>query len=233
MGPDVLLAALELESNPDAPGVVMTLTGAGIAVFLLLLFNWVVGHALTVAHEGGHALMTVLLGGKVESVTTKSDLTGLTISSHPKGWGRLDGAMLSASGYIAPPLFGLAAAVALGHGKPLVVLWTTIVLLAILLPSSRNLFSFFTIVTFGTIMVLVAVRGDSQFQLISATAWTWLLLAGGLFTLIDHFEQGSDFSDISENWLGPMFFAIVYTLLTLVIIVEAGLILVGAKEPWI
>ena len=229
----VLQAVLEVESNPDAPGVVATATGAGIALFLLVVLRFVTGHTVTLFHEAGHAFTAVLLGGEAKSLKIMSDQTGVTSTDHPEGWKPFDFAILAGSGYIAPPLFGLAATQALAHGLPQVVIWGSVVILAILLPSARSLFTFFTIVTLGTVFVVVATRGDDQYLLLSAVAWTWILIAGGLLQVFEDFDGASDFKRISKKFIGPMFWALLYTALIIVVMIEAGLILVGAKDPYV
>jgi hypothetical protein len=228
-----LLAELQVETNPDAPGVVATATGAGIALFLLVLLRFVTGHTVTLFHEAGHAFTAVLLGGEAKSLKIMSNQTGVTGTVHPEGWKPFDFAILAGSGYIAPPLFGLAAAQALAHDLPQVVIWGTVVILAVLLPSARSLFTFFTIVTLGTVFVVVGTRGDDQYLLLSALAWTWILIAGGLFQVFEDFDGASDFDRISKKYLGPMFWALLYTVLIVVVVIEAGLVLVGAKEPFL
>jgi hypothetical protein len=58
----------------------------------------------TWVHECGHAAMTVLLGGSVQSITIEPDTSGLTLSRIPES--RLDAALVASSGYLGASVVG-------------------------------------------------------------------------------------------------------------------------------
>ena len=70
---------------------------AGILVYPIRLF-------VTFIHEGGHALMTLLTGGAVQSLTIASDGSGLTYSAST-GW--FASLLVSSAGYLGTTFFGV------------------------------------------------------------------------------------------------------------------------------
>src|SRR5580765_7029300 len=60
---------------------------------------------VTFIHESSHALMAVLTGGSVQSLTISADTSGLTYSA-PSGW--FGGLLTSSAGYIGTTVFGVA-----------------------------------------------------------------------------------------------------------------------------
>jgi len=59
---------------------------------------------VTFIHESSHALMAVLTGGSVQSLTISADTSGLTYSA-PSGW--FGGLLTSSAGYIGTTVFGV------------------------------------------------------------------------------------------------------------------------------
>jgi hypothetical protein len=70
---------------------------AGILVYPIRLF-------VTFIHEGGHALMSLLTGGSVQSLTIASDGSGLTYSASPSWLGSI---LTSSAGYLGTTFFGV------------------------------------------------------------------------------------------------------------------------------
>ncbi len=63
---------------------------------------------ITIAHEGGHALVAVLTRRKLRGIRLHSDTSGVTLTrGRPTGPGMV---LTAAAGYIAPSLVGLGAA---------------------------------------------------------------------------------------------------------------------------
>src|SRR5262249_30091125 len=63
---------------------------------------------VTIAHEGGHALMALLTGRRVSSVRVLRSTAGVTVSEgNPAGLGIV---LTAAAGYLTPPLLRLGAA---------------------------------------------------------------------------------------------------------------------------
>lgn len=157
---------------------VVALTGA-IAVALVTVPGlWPVArHAVTVAHEAGHALVAALTGRRLTGIRLHSDTSGVTLSrGRPRGIGMV--AMLLA-GHLGPAALGLGAAALAARGRAVLLLWALLAALAVMLLLIRNLF--------GLWVVLVGVAGVAAVSwyatppvasaVACALAWFWLLAA--------------------------------------------------------
>src|SRR5215813_13225052 len=90
---------------------VTTVLGTGIVALLVVAWRpswrWA-RNAITIAHEGGHALVAVLSGRKLQGIRLHSDTSGLTLT---RGRRTGPGMVLTlAAGYSAPSLLGLGGA---------------------------------------------------------------------------------------------------------------------------
>ena len=91
------------------PQVWLLLIATAITVVLWFLpyGNWIVYPIrlfVTFIHESSHALMAVLTGGSVQSLTISADTSGLTYSA-PSGL--IGGLLTSSAGYIGTTVFGV------------------------------------------------------------------------------------------------------------------------------
>lgn len=91
------------------PQVWLLLLATAITVVLWFLpfGNWIVYPIrlfVTFIHESSHALMAVLTGGSVQSLTISVDTSGLTYSA-PSGF--IGGLLTSSAGYIGTTVFGV------------------------------------------------------------------------------------------------------------------------------
>ena len=86
-----------------APVAVSALVAAGIALLVVLVTPvWRIARfAVTLAHEGAHALVAVLAGRRLSGIRVHSDTSGLTVSrGRPRGLGVV---LTFAAGYPGPP----------------------------------------------------------------------------------------------------------------------------------
>ena len=68
-------------SQPLPPAWLIGLTGLVALVVVLNTGSWrVAGKVITIAHEGGHALLSVLTGRRLEGIRLHSDTSGETVS---------------------------------------------------------------------------------------------------------------------------------------------------------
>ena len=165
-----------LTSTQPVPPPALVLAMAAVALALLVVPRvWpVVRNAVTVVHESGHALVAVLAGRRLAGVRLHSDTSGVTVSrGKPRGPGMV---LTLLAGYPAPALVGLGAAALLNAGRPLLVLWSTLLLLALLLLQIRNLFGLWVVLVCAALAVLVTGWGTSTVQTAVACALTWFLL---------------------------------------------------------
>jgi hypothetical protein len=80
------------------------------------------------------------------------------------------------AGYAAPSVLGLLAAVCLGQGRVLPVLWVAAGLLVVLLALIRNLFGVLSVVATGALLIGVAGWAPAGLQGPAAYLLTWFLL---------------------------------------------------------
>ena len=135
-------------------------------------------NAVTIAHEGGHALAALLTGRKLRGIRLEFDTSGLTLSAgRPTGPGMI---FTLLAGYIAPSLVGLAGAWMLGGNRITLLLWLAVVLLLLMLINIRNFFGVISLVVTGAVVFAVSWYASPQVQAAFAYAGVWFLLIGGV-----------------------------------------------------
>jgi hypothetical protein len=169
----VLGAVVSRQPPPAAPTVALTAIVAVVAVLYRPVWR-LLRHVVTIAHEGGHAGVAALTGRRLHGVRLHSDTSGLTVSAgRPTGPGVVCTLL---AGYVAPSVLGLLAAVCLGQGRVLPVLWVAAGLLVVLLALIRNLFGVLSVVVTGALLVGVAGWAPVGLQGPAAHLLTWFLL---------------------------------------------------------
>jgi hypothetical protein len=165
------------------PGVVL---GAAIVALAAVLIRrtWLVGrNVVTIAHEGGHALVALLVGRRLSGIRLHSDTSGVTVSrGRAHGPGMVATAM---AGYLAPSLLGLGAAGLLATGHITALLWLTVVVLVAMLALVRNAYGVGSIVVTAAAVFVVSWFTSAQVQAAFAYAFTWFLLFAGLRPVIE------------------------------------------------
>lgn len=135
-------------------------------------------NAVTIAHEGGHGLLALLTGRRLDGIRLHSDTSGLTVSrGKPHGLGMV---LTAAAGYTAPPLLGLAGAALLAAGHITALLWGATALLLAMLVMIRNAYGALTVVVTGALFLLVSWLTGAQVQAAFAYLVVWFLLVGGV-----------------------------------------------------
>jgi Peptidase M50B-like len=176
-------------------GGLALLIGLAAAVIALLPALWDLGqHLNTAAHEGGHALMCVLVGHRVKSVEMQMNGDGLTVHS-----GRGYSVLVDVVGYLSPGLLGLGAAKLIAMGHIVAVLWLYFLGLAILLIVARSWFAWVWILTAGFLLYLTVRYADLGFQVLVAYGMTWLLLISGFTAVLAHWTKAEDAKNLREN----------------------------------
>lgn len=155
--------------------------GCAAAALLVVLIRsvWLVArNVVTIAHEGGHAFVALLVGRRLSGIQLHSDTSGVTVSrGKTHGPGMVATAL---AGYITPSLIGLGFAALLTSGKVTVLLWTTIVLLAVMLIKIRNAYGVVSIVVTGLIVFAISRFTSVAVQAGFAYFFTWFLLVAGI-----------------------------------------------------
>jgi Peptidase M50B-like len=113
----------------------------------------------TWVHECGHALMTVLVGGRVTSITIQPDTSGLTRSLVPVG--RVGRGLVASSGYLGAAVVGclLMAATRVEKWAHVILLSIGVFMLLTLVFWMRNLFGVGVVLAWGVALVTLAGTG--------------------------------------------------------------------------
>ena len=113
----------------------------------------------TWVHECGHALMTVLVGGRVTSITIEPDTSGLTHSLVPAS--RVARGLVASSGYLGAAVVGclLVAATRVEKWAHVILLSLGAFMLLTLALWMRNLFGFAVVLAWGVALVTLARQG--------------------------------------------------------------------------
>jgi len=163
------------------------LVGAMAAVALVLVLPgplWrYTRNAVTIAHEGGHALVAVLMRRRLHGIRLHSDTSGLTVSSgKPHGPGMV---LTAAAGYTAPSLLGLGGAWLLVAGHVTALLWAVIVLLLCVLLEVRNAYGVLTVLLTGALCLAVSWLASAKVQSGFGYLAVWFLLLGGVRPVVE------------------------------------------------
>ena len=168
-----------LGAQPDPPATLVLVTALIALAVVAVRPVWrVARNVITIAHEGGHALMALLTGRKLRGIRLEFDTSGLTLSAgRPSGPGMI---LTLLAGYIAPSLIGLAGAWILGGNRITLLLWLAVVLLLLMLINIRNVFGALSVIVTGAIVFVVSWYASPQVQAAFAYAGVWFLLIGGV-----------------------------------------------------
>ncbi|GAA1903854.1 M50 family metallopeptidase [Streptomyces sodiiphilus] len=162
------------------PGLWLVLATAAVALALVTTHRpWRLSrNAITIAHEGGHGLVALLTGRRLQGIRLHSDTSGLTVSrGRPTGFGMI---LTAAAGYTAPSLLGLGGAALLSAGRITALLWGATALLLAMLLMIRNLYGMLTVLLTGVLFLLVSWLTDPEVQAAFAYFCVWFLLLGGV-----------------------------------------------------
>ncbi len=174
---DVFDRVLRVSPAPPVATVAGTAVVALVVVWWRPSWRWA-RHAITIAHEGGHALVAVLSGRRLRGIRLHSDTSGLTLT---KGKRSGPGMVLTlAAGYSAPSLLGLGGAALLASGRLTLLLWLAIVLVVLMLVMIRNAYGVLSVLVTGGTLFAVSWYADAKWQAIFAYAAVWFLLLGGV-----------------------------------------------------
>jgi len=171
-------------SQVVSPGWVV---GAGGLVALVLVLHsglWrLAGKVITVAHEGGHALVSLMSGRQLEGIRLHADSSGVTRSR-----GKRTGPGLvatAAAGYISPSVLGAGAAWLLDARHVTGMLWLTFALLVATLLVTRNAFGVLAVLASAGGVLAVALFASVVIQAGFAYSSAWFLLFGGLRPVLE------------------------------------------------
>jgi hypothetical protein len=167
------------DAQPQPPRLLVLVAAVLALAVVLPRRPWrLARNVITIAHEGGHALVALLCGRRLQSIRLHSDTSGLTVSrGRPTGPGMV---ATLAAGYLTPSLLGLAGAALLAVGRIRIMLWLAIVLLLAVLIMTRNVYGVLTVLVTGAVVFIVSWYGSAQVQAAFAYLGVWFLLVGGV-----------------------------------------------------
>lgn len=226
----------DVADRQPAPGSALLL-GTAVAALVLVLWGpaWRrARHVVTIAHEGGHAVVAVMCGRRLSGVRLHSDTSGLTVTrGRPSGPGMV---ATFAAGYPAPTAVGLVAAVLLSRGYALAALWAAVLLLALLLVWIRNFFGLYVVLLAAAVVVAVSWWASPEAKVALAHLGTWFLLFGAPRAVVELHRmrrrgrgQGSDADQLARLTRVPGALWVALFALTTGGGAAAGVLLLGAR----
>lgn len=166
------------------PPWVIAVSGTIAVLIVLNARTWrLARNSITIAHEGGHALASVLSGRRLDGIRLHSDTSGVTYSR-----GRRTGpavVITSAAGYLTPPLLGAGAAWLLAAHHVTAMLWLMSALLAATFLAIRNAYGVLAVlVTVGAVLT-VSWFAAAAIQAAFGYTAAWFLLLGGVRAVVE------------------------------------------------
>src|SRR6201989_2941381 len=215
-------------SPPLPPAWVIGLTGLLALCVVLNSQSWrVTGKVITIAHEGGHALVSVLSGRRLDGIRLHSDSSGVTYS---RGRRTAPGLVLTAAaGYVMPSLLGAGAACLLAAGHLTAMLWLALFLLAATFLAIRNAFGALAVLVTAGGVFAVSYYAPAAVQAGFAYLAVWFLLFGGLRPVVElaqgrhrRWSRGSDAAQLARLTGAPAGLWITLFMLVAVAALVAG-----------
>jgi hypothetical protein len=167
------------ETQPAPPTWIVALSGALALAVVLNARAWhLARNAITIAHEGGHALVSLLSGRKLEGIRLHSDASGETSSR-----GRRTGpgiVLTTAAGYVTPPLLGAGAAWLLAAHHVTAMLGLLLALLAATFLAVRNAYGVLAVLATAGAVFAVTWLTPAAVQAVFSYGAAWFLLLGGV-----------------------------------------------------
>ncbi|MCX6466107.1 MAG: M50 family metallopeptidase [Pseudonocardiales bacterium] len=161
----------------ERPLVLLAAVLALLAVAWPMSWRWT-RTVVTIAHEGGHALVAVLAGRGLTGIRLHADTSGLTVSTGARRGPGLVATFLG--GYPAPSLLAVGGAALVAADRAALMLWIALGLLAATLVHVRNLFGVVSVLATGALVAAVSWWGTPRLQDGFAAALVWFLLFGGV-----------------------------------------------------
>ena len=156
--------------------------GASAAVALLVVVSprlWRLTRiVITIAHEGGHAVASLLSGRRLDGIRLHADTSGETVS---RGKRSGPGIVVTAfAGYVSPPLLGAGAAALLAAHRVTLLLSLFLLLLVVTLLMVRNWYGMLAVLVTGGSLFAVSWLAGPALRAAFAYGVVWFLLFGGL-----------------------------------------------------
>ncbi|GAA3681234.1 M50 family metallopeptidase [Nonomuraea antimicrobica] len=173
-----------IKVQPDPDPLVVVISAVVALALVGFRMPWHLSRGLiTIAHEGGHAVMALLTRRKLEGIRLHSDTSGVTLTrGRPTGPGMV---LTALAGYVAPSLLGLGAAWLTEAGRISLLIWGVLLFLVCMLLLIRNLYgALILLVTGGAVFALI-MYAPAEVQQAVAMVAVWFLLFGGVRPIIE------------------------------------------------
>jgi Peptidase M50B-like len=208
---------------------VIGLTALAALAVVVNTGSWrVTGKVITIAHEGGHALVSVLSGRRLDGIRLHADSSGVTYSRGKRAGPGL--VLTAAAGYVMPSLLGAGAAWLLAARHLTAMLWLALVLLAATFLAVRNLFGALAVLVTAGAVFAVSYYATPAVQAGFAYLAVWFLLFGGIRPVLElargrrrRWARGSDADQLARLTGAPAGLWI-----TLFVLVAFAALLAGA-----
>jgi len=186
------------------PAWVIGLTALVALAVVVNTGSWrVTGKVITIAHEGGHALVSVLSGRRLDGIRLHADSSGVTYSRGKRAGPGL--VLTAAAGYVMPSLLGAGAAALLAARHLTAMLWLALVLLAATFLAVRNLFGALAVLVTAGAVFAVSYYATPAVQAGFAYLAVWFLLFGGIRPVLElargrrgRWARGSDADQLAR-----------------------------------
>src|SRR5580698_9256463 len=177
------LVAAVWHEQPAAPVWVVAVSGVTALFIVLTSDAWrLARNVITIAHEGGHALASVLSGRKLDGIRLHSDTSGATYS---RGRRSGPGAVLTlAAGYLTPSLLGAGAAWLLAAHHVTAMLWLLLALLAATFLAIRNAYGVLAVLVTTGAVLAVSWFASAAVQAAFGYTAAWFLLLGAVRAVV-------------------------------------------------
>jgi Peptidase M50B-like len=171
-------------AQPDPPRWLVLAAAAAAGAMVAYRPVWrLARNAVTIAHEGGHAVAALCTGRRLSGIRLHADTSGVTISyGKPTGFGMV---LTALAGYVAPSLLGLGGAALLAFGHITALLWSSVILLGLMLLMIRNFFGLLTMLATGAAVFAATWYADARIQAGFAYLAVWFLLIGGVRPIVE------------------------------------------------
>ena len=135
-------------------------------------------NVVTIAHEGGHAVVALISGRKLNGIRLHSDTSGLTVSTGKATGPGMVFTLLA--GYPTVSLLGLGGAAMVTSDLAREMLWVSIGLLLVMLLALRNAYGVLSVVVTGGALFAVSWFAPPFWQALCCELLSWFLLLGGI-----------------------------------------------------
>jgi len=171
-------------SQPLPPAWVIGLTALLALCVVLNSQSWrLAGKVITIAHEGGHALASLLSGRQLEGIRLHADTSGET---RTRGRRNGPGIVVTAlAGYLTPPLLGAGASALLAAHRVTLLLALLLVLLAVTLLAVRNWYGVLAVLATAGAVLAVTWLAGAPTRAAFAYGVAWFLLFGGARPVVE------------------------------------------------